>query len=126
MTGCWMILRPSESRTRVLLMQGQDELLRAELPPLRKLHNERSVTRLLEAVSLWLDQRVFVALCADELGDSFRLGLTDEMGKGATTVFYVVEPLPLTHSPRPRRLRGVGDFGDLHQLWLWASLGSEL
>jgi hypothetical protein len=119
------MLTPSESRTKVLLMQGQDEILRAALPPLRKLRNEHSVTRLLEALSLLMDQRVCVALCADELEDSFRLGLTDELGVGARSVYYAVEPLPLTRSPRPRRLRGVGDFAGLHQLWLWASTGSE-
>ena len=126
MTGCWVMLAPSEVRTKVLLMQGQDELMRAVLPPLRHLRNEHCVTRFLEALSLLMDQRVFVALCADELGDSFRLGLTDELGVGVRSVYYAVEPLPVTRSPKPRRLRGVGDFAGLRQLWLWASSGSEL
>lgn len=125
MSGCWLTLVPSETVTRVLLMQGQDELMRAALPPMSKLRNEHSVTRLLEALSLWLDQRVCVALCAAESVDSFRLGLTDELGAGARSVFYAVEALPLAGRPRARRLRGVGDFGDMRQLWLWATTGAE-
>ena len=125
MTGCWVMLVPSETRTRVLLMQGQDELLRAVLPPMSKLRNQQSVTRLLEGLSLWMDQRVCVALCAAELGDSSRLGLTDELGAGARGVHFAVEPLPLASPPRPRRLRGVGDFGDVRQLWLWTATGVE-
>lgn len=123
MSSCWVTLAPSETTTRVLVMQGQDELLRAALPPLPSLRNEHSVTRLLEALSLWLDQRMCVALCAAESVDSFRLGLTDELGAGSRSVFYAVEPLPLAGRPHRRRLRGVGDFGDLHQLWLWAATG---
>ena len=125
MSVCWVTLVPSETRTRVLVMQGQDELLRAELPPFSKVRNEAAVKRLLEALSLWMDQRVCVALCAGEEVDSFRLDLVDELGAGARSVYYSVEPVHFQGLSRPKRLRGVGDFGELRQLWLWVSSSGE-
>jgi hypothetical protein len=122
MSVCWVTIVPSETRTRVLVMCGQDELLRAELPPFGKVVQETAVKRFLEGLSLWLDQRICVALSAGERDvDSFRLDLVDELGAGARNVYYAVEPVLLQGLRRPRRLKGVGDFGELRQLWLWAS-----
>lgn len=122
MSVCWVALVPTETKTRVLVMRGQDELLRAELPPFSKVGHEAAVKRFLEGLSLWLDQRVCVALSVGGREvDSFRLDLVDELGVGARSVYYAVEPVPLQGLPRPRRLHGVGDFGELRQLWLWAS-----
>ena len=121
MSTCWVTLVPEEHRTRVLVMRGQDEILRAELPPWTAVVHEDAVKRLLEALSLWLDQRLCVALCADERADSFRFDLVDELGAGARSIHYAVETLPRRGLPRPRRLRGGGDFTELRQLWLWAS-----
>lgn len=122
MSVCWVTLVSSETKTRVLVMQGQDELLRAELPPFSAVAQEAAVRRFLEGLSLWLDQRVCVALSAPEQdADLFRLDLVDELGAGARSVFYAVAPIPREALHRPRRLHGVGEFGDLRQLWLWAS-----
>lgn len=122
MPVCWVTLVPSKQRTQVLVMLGQDELLRAELPPWGRATHENAVSRFLEGLSLLLDQRLCVALCADETVDSFRLGLVDELGVGARSVYFAVEPLQAAgRARRPRRLRGVGDFAPLRQLWLWAS-----
>jgi hypothetical protein len=122
MSVCWIALVPSETKTRLLVMKGQDEVLRAELPPLSKVAHENAVKRVLEGLSLWLDQRVCVALSVREQDvDLFRLDLVDELGAGARSIYYAVEPIPPGRLPRPRRLRGVGDFTDLRQLYLWAS-----
>lgn len=122
MSVCWVTLVSSATKTRVLVMQGQDELLRAELPPFSAVKHEDAVKRLLQGLSLWLDKRVCVALSVGEREvDSFRLELVDELGAGARSAFYAVEPIPREALHRPRRLHGVGEFGDLRQLWLWAS-----
>lgn len=125
MPVCWVTLVPSDTTTRVLVMQGEDELLRAELPPFSRVRHEQGVTRLLEALSLWLDQRVCVALYAADSEHTFRLDLVDELGAGARTVFYAVEPLPVPERRRGKRLRGVGDFAQMRQLSLWAASGVE-
>jgi hypothetical protein len=108
---------PSQRQTRILLTQGPDELLRAALPPLEQVRHQRAVTALFEALSLWLDGRLCVAWCAAVPESSFSFDVTDELGSPRSTVFYEVRVLP-AKAPRPRRLGGVGDFGELHQLRL--------
>jgi hypothetical protein len=110
----------SASRTRVLVKVGPDELLRANLPPLSRVRHERAAKVLLEALSLWLDERLCVALSADESADYFRLDLTDELGAGARSVYYAVEVVERRPRRRGSRIRDLGDFRELHQLALLA------
>lgn len=116
-------IEPTTARTRVLVTMGPDELLRAELPSLDKVRNQRAVTALLEALSLWLDARLCVALSAAHPEAYFSFGLTDELGLGARSVFYAVEPVAKEPRRRGRRLRGVGDFAELRQLALLSPPG---
>jgi len=114
-----MVMVPSATRTRVLLTHGTDELLRAILPPPSAVHHERAAIALLQGLSLWLDAKVHVVLSVDEREAGFCLGLTDEMGLGMRSVYFDVE----VHDRRARRrrgqrIRGIGDFADLRQLYL--------
>jgi hypothetical protein len=113
-----VVIIPSPTRTRVLLTQGCDELLRAILPPPSSVHHERSVIAFLQGLSQWLDAKLRVVLSVDERAAGFCLALTDEMGLGRRSVFFDVE----VHDPRARRrgrlIRGIGDFTDLRQLYL--------
>jgi hypothetical protein len=89
---CYVRLKPSKRRTRVEVRTPAGRpLLRASLPPLAQVRHHRAVATLLEALSLWLDERLCVALCAGELESCFDFGLTDELGVGARSVFYAVE-----------------------------------
>jgi hypothetical protein len=113
-------MMPSATRTRVLVSQGPDELLRAVLPPPASVHHEQAAIRLLEGLALWLSAKLHVVLCVDDKDAAFCLGLTDELGIGARSIYFDVE----VRSPRGRRRRrgqrvgGIGDFTDLRQLWL--------
>jgi len=114
-----VLIMPSATRTRVLISQGPDELLRAILPSPAVVHHERSVIQFLQGLSLWLDTKLHVVLCVDAKDAGFCLGLTDEMGIGMRSVYFDVE----VHDRRARRrrgqrIRGVGDFADLRQLYL--------
>ena len=101
---CYVRLTPSKRRTRVeVRMTSGKPLLRASLPPLTEVRHHRAVTTLLEALSLWLDERVCVALSAGERASCFAFGLTDELGIGARSVFYAVEVVG-----RQRRRRAAG------------------
>lgn len=86
-----LTLVPSRGTTRLLLTRGKDVLLRGRLPPLKKVCHPRAVVTLLEALALWTNSRLCVALYAGDPADSFRLELTDELGLGTRGVYYSVE-----------------------------------
>jgi hypothetical protein len=96
----WVELNSTSKTTRVVARLGGTVVLRASLPPLVMVRHARAVTTLLEALSLWLDQRLCVALSAASLDDGFRFELTDELGVGARSVYYAVEVV--RRAPRRR------------------------
>lgn len=108
-----VMIAPSRAQTRVLMMHGGHEVLRAVLPAPLFAHR-RAASTLLEALSLWYQKRLSVVLCAnDEVGSSSALGLCDEVfDLPAANVYYEVGVADLR--PRRRqRLGGPGDFRDL-------------
>jgi hypothetical protein len=94
----------------VLLIFGDEEVLRAQLPPPPSVH-PRAAQTLCEALSLWLGKPLSVVLCADAEGTSSALGLCDGFGFGARTVHYEVEVVDPRRRPQP-----LGSFRDLHRL----------
>jgi len=102
-------------QTNLLVTCGKDELLRAILPGAPHLRNIEASSRLLQGLSLWLDQRLHVALFVDEPEGSLYLGLTDELGIGDETLYYKVKPIEFVDH-KNRTLRGVGDFRKLYFL----------
>ena len=114
-----VVIVPSATRTRVLVTEGSDELLRAVLPSPSQLRHERATTTFLEGLALWLDAKLHVVLSVDAKEAGFCLGLTDEMGVGVRSLFFDVEVRDPRVRRRPgRRIRGVGDFADVRQLRL--------
>jgi hypothetical protein len=114
-----VVIAPSATRTRVLVTEGSDELLRAILPSPSQLRHERATITFLEGLALWLDAKLHVVLSVDAKEAGFCLGLTDEMGVGVRSLFFDVEVRDRRARRRPgRRIRGVGDFVDLRQLRL--------
>ena len=113
-----MTLKPSPLTTRLLVTLGDDEVLKAILPPPDKVHR-RAASTLCEGLSLWFQRSVSVVLCADVEGNSSALGLCDGLGIGDKTVhFEVVLVEPGAHRPRSRRIGGLGSFEDLRQMGL--------
>ena len=115
----WVAVTATSKRTRVVVTMGEAVVLRANLPPLSAVRNARAVTTLLEALSLWADERLCVALHADDEENCFRCELADEMGIGARSVYYAVELVK--RAPRRRGLRSA-DEGKPRQLTLVASV----
>lgn len=113
-----VMLSSSASRTRLLLLDGQDELMRAALPPGHMLRQRRAASTLLEGMSLWLDTRLAVVLSADEAEASYYLDLVDDLGGPASSVYFDVHLVERRARRRPRRLGGVSNFADLRQLSL--------
>ena len=115
----WVLVTATSKRTRVVVTMDEAVVLRANLPSLSTVRHPRAVTTLLEALSLWADDRLCVALRAESSEDYFRCGLADEMGIGARSVYYAVELLQ--REPR-RRSRRAGEAVEARQLALVAPL----
>jgi hypothetical protein len=115
-----VLIAPSATRTRVLVTEGPDELLRAVLPSPSQLQYERAVITFLESLALWLNAKLHVVLSVDAKEAGCCLGLTDELGVGVRSLFFDVEVRDRhVRRRRPgRRIRGIGDFMDLRQLRL--------
>jgi len=110
-------MQPLPRETRLLVMAGRDEVMRAILGPTTASH-PRAAATLLEGLSLWHQQRVSVVLCADVEASSAATRMFDDLGFGVKTVHYDVEVALRARPRRGRRLQGFGDFGDLRQLCL--------
>jgi len=115
-----VVIIPSATRTRVLVTQGPDELLRAVLPSPSQLQYERATITFLESLALWLNAKLHVVLSVDAKEAGCCLGLTDELGLGVRSLFFEVEVRDrhVRRRRQGRRIRGIADFGDLRQLRL--------
>jgi hypothetical protein len=110
-------MQPLPRETRLLVMEGRDERLRAILGPTTASH-PRAAATLLEGLSLWHQQALSVVLCADVEASLSATRMFDALGFGAKTVHYDVELALLGHPRRGRRIHGFGNFADLRQLCL--------
>jgi len=108
---------PSARATRLLVMEGRDEVLRAVLGPATTTH-PRAAATLFEGLALWHQRPLAVALCVDEKDSSSSLHLYDALGMGERNVHYSVAVVPRDRRGGGRRLTSLGRFGDLRQLCL--------
>lgn len=110
-------MQPLPRETRLLVMAGRDEVMRAILGPTTASH-PRAAATLLEGLALWHQQALSVVLCADAPASSSSTRMFDDLGFGVKTVHYDVEVAFPAHPRRGRRIQGFGNFGDLRQLCL--------
>ena len=106
-----LTLIPSAQETRLLMTEGPDDRLIARLAPITEVRHRWAAPMLIEALSLWQSRPVRVVISADAQDYLYPLGLADGLGIGSTTAHYVVDVVE-RERPRPRRLRGLGDFRD--------------
>lgn len=116
----WTVtLEPRTDQTRILMMEGRDERMRAVLGPASSAH-PRAAQTLLEGLALWHQRPLCVVLCADAQGPTSALRLEDALGFGVRNLHFEVEVAVRGHGHRrrERRLPGLGSFRDLRQLCL--------
>ena len=119
-----MAFKLDRDRVRLVLVQGDQELLRASLPPPARFWSTKPAKALLESLGSWLDTSLRVVFAAADPADGWSLELTDELGIGCRTLFYEVVPVEPKRG-RPQRLRGIGDFRDVHRLCLLERLTGD-
>lgn len=110
---------PEPERTRILMVCGQNEVMKAVLGPAAASH-PRAAATLLEGLSLWHQVPLSVVLSVDAEASSSGLSLCDALGFGHKTLHYEVA-VALRERRRRRgvtRLAGLGDFRELRQLCL--------
>lgn len=107
---------PTRSETQILVTVGQDEVMKARLPPAMQIH-PRAAPMLLEALALWYQRRVHAVISVDADAVLSDLGLADGLGVAERTVHYEVlwvDRRELGH--RGRRVRGLGDFRSVRRV----------
>jgi hypothetical protein len=110
-------MQPLRHETRLLVMEGKDEVMRAILGPTTASH-PRAASTLVEGLALWHQRALSVVLCADVEACSSATRMLDDLGFGERSVHYDVEVALRAHPRRGRRIQGLGRFADLRQLCL--------
>jgi hypothetical protein len=113
-----MTIAATARETRVLLMHGPDEVMKARLRGVATPAHRFAGPMLCESMALWHDQRVRAVVSAESEDVLFGLGLCDGLGVARATLHYVVQPL-FSDDPPPRRgqrLSGLGNFRGEHRL----------
>jgi hypothetical protein len=118
MSSLVVTIAPEHDKTRVLMADEHRDLLKAVLPPPRLAHPRAAIT-VLEGLALWQQQRLSVVLVADESDrTSGALSLCDALGFGERTLHYEVAVACRERRRARRRIDGIANFRDLHQLRL--------
>jgi hypothetical protein len=121
MNSLVMTIAPESGQTRLLMLNGQTEVMKAVLGP-ASLSHPRAAATLLEGLSLWHQSPLSVVLFVDEQASSFDLSLCDGLGFGHRTLHYDVAVAMRESRRRRGRLAGLGDFRELRRVCLEGGL----
>ena len=112
-----MTIAATARETRVLLMHGPDEVMKARLRAVATPAHRFAAPMLCEAMALWHDKRVRAVVSAESEEVLFVLGLCDGFGIVRATLHYVVQFLFMDElSCCGQRLAGFGNFRGEHRL----------
>jgi hypothetical protein len=112
-----VMMAPDLNRTRLLIVREGRDLINAILPPVTMAH-PTAATRLLEALALWYQQRLCVALCVDEQRHCCEtVALYDALANGVSQLYFDVAVVAHEHR-RDSDFSARGDFSDLRALRL--------
>lgn len=110
-----MVIGPEASETKLLLMKGRDEVMKAVLPPSSRAHR-RAAPTLAEAIALWYQQQLSVVLYADVWGEPFATAFCDSLGFGVKSLHYDVDVVEPGAGQGGQRLHFPGRFSELKNL----------
>lgn len=115
-----LTLSLSQTRSRLLLQEGPDEILKAYLPGCHSMRHPKALLNWLEGLALWLNQPLLVVVSAIDLDAISFLGLTDDFGNPCKNLFFTVRVVEKVERRPGKRVKGIGNFTDLRQLRLSA------
>jgi hypothetical protein len=110
---CQLLMAPEPKAARLLLLDGENQVLKALLPPPA---SPSAAPRLCESLALWLGLRLRVVLSADEWADISGFGMDDGFGVGHHAEQYDSVVELRGRRPYGQRLRGFGSFAGLLRL----------
>ena len=85
-----MVIRPEANETKMLLMDGPDQVMKAVLAPSSRAHH-RAASTLVEGLALWYQRPLSIVLYVDSWAEPFVAGFCDELGLGERHLHYEVE-----------------------------------
>lgn len=115
-----LTLSLSQVRSRLLLQEGHDEILKAYLPSCHSMRHPKALLNWLEGLALWLNQPLLVVVSAIDLDALSFLGLTDDFGIPCKNLFFTMRVVEKAERRPNKRVKGIGNFTDLRQLRLSA------
>lgn len=117
MNSIVVTLAPEREKCRLLMADGERDLIKALLPSLSFAH-PRAAATLLEGLALWHQTRLSVVLVADESDHtSGAMCLSDALGFGERTLHYEVAVAcwPERRRHTRKRIDGITSFTDLRR-----------
>lgn len=108
-----MAMRSERRRTKVLLQSGEDQILKAVLPPPA---DDQAAPLLVTALSLWVKEPLSVVLSVADWEDLCGFDLHDGFGGGVTTGHYLTRVHVRCDRFHHERIVGLGDFAQVVRL----------
>ena len=107
-------IKATSAQTELLVKHGPDEMMIARLGA-PHYADKRALPRLMEALALWFQSRIYVVLSAASEEVASSTGLVDGLGCGLGVLHFEVDVV-LPGERRPGvRLRGLGDLLELRR-----------
>jgi hypothetical protein len=110
-----MVIRPEANETKLLMMKGRNQVMKAVLPPASRGHH-RAASTLVEALALWYQQQLSVVLYADVWAEPFATGFCDVFGFGEAHLHYEVEVVDPRPQENGKQLSFTSCFSELEEL----------
>jgi hypothetical protein len=110
-----IVIQPEAIQTKVLMMDGPDQVLKAVLPRPASAH-PRAASMLMEALALWYRRKLSVVLYADVWAEPFATGFCDGLGLGETHLHYEVDVVDPRPQEKGKQLSFTSGFSELEEL----------
>ena len=110
-----MVIRPEADETKLLMMNGPRQVLKAVLPRGSRAH-PRAAATVVEGLALWYQRQVSVVLYADVWAEPFGTDFCDVFGFGERHLHYEVKVVDRGPREEGKQLSFRSCFSELEEL----------